>query len=149
MSETLIRIPIRYNPNKGKPFILRNKTEEDNILLNLKIKIPNQDKEIYISIKKDENPIEKINKLKINKELILKIQKEVNKYLYYLNLSNSFSLKFNSYEQLKIINKYMNDKQEKKDNSFYYEKEKFNQLINKFDLNNEIQLSNSHLSYNI
>jgi hypothetical protein len=43
----------------------------------------------------------------------------------------------------------MNDKQEKKDNSFYYEKEKFNQLINKFDLNNEIQLSNSHLSYNI
>ena len=41
-------------------------------------------------------------------------------------------------------------KQEKiKDNSFYYEKEKYNKLINKFDLNNKIHLKNSHLSYYI
>ena len=141
MSETLIRIPIRYNPNKGKPFILSHKTEDNNTLFNLKIKIPNQDKEIYISIKKDENQIEKINELKINKELIPRIHKEVNKYLNYLNLSKSYNLTLNSYEQLKIINKYMNDKQEKKkDNSFYYEKEKLNQLINKYDLSNEVTL---------
>ncbi len=141
MSETLIRIPIRYNPNKGKPFILSHKTEDNNTLFNLKIKIPNQDKEIYISIKKDENPIEKINELKINKELIPRIHKEVNKYLNYLNLSKSYNLTLNSYEQLKILNKYMNEKQEKKkDNSFYYEKEKLNQLINKYDLSNEVNL---------
>ena len=150
MSEILNRFPIKYNQNKIKPFILSNKTEDNNILLNLKIKIPNQEKEIYISIKKDESPIDKINELKINKELISRIHKEVNKCLNYLNLFSSYNLTNYSYNQLKITNKFINDKQEKiKDNSFYYEKEKYNKLINKFDLNNKIHLKNSHLSYYI
>ena len=108
MSEILSKAPKRLNPKIGKPFILNNKREKSEIL-NLKIKIPNQKDEIIISLKKNENIIEKIKEIIPNVNLIPIIIKQIYQCLNYLNLFNSYELDLESDNIFHILNKYINN----------------------------------------
>ena len=96
-----------------KPFIINEQYKKQQILLNLKIKIPNSDNYIEIPLRDDENPLLIFNNLKldstddIKKIIYEKIEYSIYliKYFKYLAISNNSVNRINElYRNVNIIN---------------------------------------------
>lgn len=112
MSDILAYAPIKINQS-SKPFIINEQYKKKQILLNLKIKIPNSDNYIEIHLKEDENPLLIFNNLKldstdsIKKIIYEKIEQSIYLIKYFKNLaltSNSVNEINELYKNINIIN---------------------------------------------
>ena len=112
MSDILSSAPIKIN-QLSKPFIINEQYKKQQILLNLKIKIPNSDNYIEIPLRDDENPLLIFNNLKLDstddiKKIIYdKIEYSIYliKYFKYLAISNNSVNRINElYRNVNIIN---------------------------------------------
>ena len=112
MSDILSSAPIKIN-QLSKPFIINEQYKKQQILLNLKIKIPNSDNYIEIPLRDDENPLLIFNNLKldstddIKKIIYEKIEYSIYliKYFKYLAISNNSVNRINElYRNVNIIN---------------------------------------------
>ena len=84
MSDILACPPIKINQS-SKPFIINEQYKKPEILLNIKIKIPNSNNFIEIPLREDENPYLIFNNLKLNStDEIKKIIYEKIEYSIYL-----------------------------------------------------------------
>ena len=85
MSDILSCPPIRINPKCSTPFMIdNNNRNKNNILLNIKIKLPNSNNFIEIPLRDNDNPISLINKLNMDLSVI-------EKYIIYEKIENSIN----------------------------------------------------------
>lgn len=112
MSDILACPPIRINPKCSRPFIINNNIRNNNdILLNIKIKLSNSNNYIEIPLRENDNPLSLINKLNMDLSLIEKneIYEKIENSLNIIKHFNDLIISCNNNKNIYELNNYINN----------------------------------------